>query len=52
MMDLARFDEYLEPNEDGLGVKRDTPESIKEEIRSMDESYFQMYGEHLISFID
>lgn len=46
--DLSKYDAYLTPTKEGLGVKVDCPQNIKDELIELDEEYFGVYGEHLI----
>lgn len=46
--DLLKYDEYLIPVKEGLGIKNDCPQNIKDELIELDKEYFDVYGEHLI----
>jgi len=48
MIDLSKYDEYLILNENGLSIKEDCPQNIKDELIELDREYFNVYGEHLI----
>ena len=48
MIDLSKYDGYLEPMGTGLGIKADCPQNIKDELIEIDKEYFDVYGQHLL----
>lgn len=48
MIDISKYDEFLIPVKEGLGVRSDCPKNIKAELIGIDCEYFTVYGEHLI----
>jgi hypothetical protein len=48
MIDISKYDEFLLPVIEGLGIRSDCPKHIKAELIGIDKEYFDVYDDHLI----